>query len=142
MFLTRLKSLFPVLLGFGTWYGKDPTYSTRKKKDIGPFYVAELSGGDAQTLLNLARSYANDSETTQQEKENNFFDMRLQAIAAAARNKRGYFLFDPMSVKDIQAVASYPGSVIENALDAISDLSGQKFLRANPLPEDDQENPS
>ena len=142
MFLTRLINLLPMLLGIGTLLGKDPTFNARKTRDIGPFVVAELSAGDRQTLRNMAMSYSADNELSNQEKENKFFDLRLQAIAATARNKNGYFLFNPMSVKDMQKIAGYPSTVLENALDAIAEISSEPFLRATPAPEADTENPS
>ena len=142
MLIYRLLNLLPVLFRLGTFLGKDKLYKSRMKRDIGPFCIAELSAADRQMLLTLARNYYANDQTTDAEKELQFIGLRLQAIAASARNKRGYILFDPMKKTDLDKVSKYPQSVLNKALDAIADISGLPFLRTAPEAEDPEVNPS
>ena len=138
-----ILAALPVLFRIGTWLGKDKIFKDRLKRNVGPFWIAELSAHDRQMLLEIARGYANDPETTDQQKERNFLSLQLQAVAASARNKRGYLLFDPMSERDVAKVANYPDSVLKRALSAVADLSGLTFLfPPGEQPEEQPENPS
>ena len=123
-----ILAVLPVLFRIGTWLGKDKIFKARKRRDVGPFWVAELSAGDRDMLQEIALLYLNDKETDDRQKERNFLSLQLQAIAASARNKRGYFLFDPMSERDIAIVAGYPNSVLKKALKEIAEISELAFL--------------
>tara|TARA_B110001454_G_scaffold54930_2_gene53736 strand:+ start:26473 stop:26967 length:495 start_codon:yes stop_codon:yes gene_type:complete len=130
MFALTLKFLInivPALLQIGTMLGKDPIFKHRPAKVSGPFTLAALSATDRQMFMEMTDQIMSIEDPALRVAQ--FNAMRFQAIAASARNKRGYYIFDPLNKVHLQKVAEYPEVVISDALDVIDELSGMPWLK-------------
>lgn len=124
-----LLNALPWILRIGTLLGKDPVFAYRNKEDAGPWHLTELSAADRQTFADLTNQIMqmDDSDRSQQ-----YLNMKYQVIAAAARNKNGYFIFDPMDVRHLAKIATYPESILLRSLEIISIQSGMPWLAPQP----------
>ncbi len=130
MFAGAIKFLInvvPTLLQIGTLLGKDPIFKHRPSKASGPFTLAALSATDRQMFIEMTGQIMAIEDPTL--RVANFNAMRFQAIAASARTKRGYYMFDPLNQSHLQKVAAYPETVISEALDVVDELTGMPWLK-------------
>lgn len=137
-FLLFLRNLVPVLLGFGTFMGKDPLFKLRGKKQSGPWVVAALGAADRMQFADLTDLIMKIENTENRAKQ--YIAMRMQVIAASIRNKHGYYLFDPLNENHLLALSNYPELVLSNAIDVIDELSGLPWIVMPKESDDKPEN--
>lgn len=125
IFFKFILNALPWIFRIGTFLGKDPVFKHRVKEDAGPWSLTELSAADRQTFADLTNQIM---ELKEPERSQQYMNMKYQVIATAARNKHGYFIFDPMNVKHLTKIASYPESVLLKSLKVISIQSGMPWL--------------
>jgi hypothetical protein len=125
IFLKFILNALPWIFRIGTLLGKDPVFKHRSKEDAGPWNLTELSAADRQTFADLTNQIMQMDEP---ERSQQYMNMKYQVIAASARNKRGYFIFDPMNIKHLTKIASYPDSILLRSLEIISIQSGMPWL--------------
>jgi hypothetical protein len=125
--LKFLINVVPAVLQIGTLLGKDPIFKHRPSKACGPFMLAALSATDRQMFMQMTDQIMAIEDPAVRVAQ--FNAMRMQAIAASARTKRGYYVFDPLKQKDLQKVAAYPECVISDALDVVDELTGMPWMK-------------
>jgi len=125
IFLKFVLNALPWVLQIGTLLGKDPVFKYRVKEKVGPWFLTELNGADRQAFADLVNYTMGLKEP---ERTAKIIQMKHQVIAAAARNKHGYFVLDPMKREHLDKVALYPDSVLMKALEVIAEQSGMPWL--------------
>jgi hypothetical protein len=125
--LKFLINVVPVILQIGTFLGKDPIFKHRPSKACGPFTLAALSATDRQMFMQMTDQIMAIEDPALRVAQ--FNAMRMQAIAASARTKRGYYVFDPLKQEDLKKVAAYPECVISDALDVVDELTGMPWMK-------------
>ena len=120
-----ILNALPWVLRIGTLLGKDPVFKYRVKETVGPWVLTELNGADRQVFADLTNRIMAMEEPDRTAK---IIQMKQQVIAAAARNKRGYFVLDPMKREHLDKVALQPDSVLNKALEVIAVQSGMPWL--------------
>lgn len=120
-----ILNALPWILQIGTLLGKDPVFKYRAKEVVGPWVLTELNGADRQAFADLTNHIMGMKDPDRTEK---IIQMKQQVIAAAARNKRGYFILDPMKRSHLNKVAALPDSVLNKALEVIAEQSGMPWL--------------
>jgi len=123
--LKLLVNALPWILRIGTLLGKDPVYKYRAKKKIGSWYLTELSAADRQQFADMTNHIL---KKENDDWLNQYTNMKYQVIAACVRNKRGYFVFDPMNRKHLDIIASFPESMLVKCLEVIAEQSGMPWL--------------
>jgi len=134
-FFSKCKALllapFLCLIGV-TLNGRASFYSFAKSKQIGPWLLLELSAADREKLRELAVEVSAIVDDT--DRARRWAYMKMLVIASCAVNKRGWYLYDPLNKHHLNTVADMPDRLIEQALEAIDELSAMPWLRP-PRPE-------
>ncbi len=120
-----ILNALPWVLRVGTLLGKDPVFKYRAKETVGSWVLTELNGADRQVFADLTNRIMDMEEP---DRTRQIIQMKQQVIAAAARNKRGYFVLDPLKREHLAKVALHPDSVLDKALEVIAEQSGMPWL--------------
>lgn len=121
--MTSLINWFLVLIGVGTKLGKDPYFSSRDKVELdGHDYVlSEIGAIDRQAFIDQLIDAINLPSVEDQGYR--ISGLRLGLVACSLRNRHGWFVYDPTSKRDIQALGHYPPRIINDWINQAADLA-------------------
>lgn len=119
--------------------GRDSIFDIRPKKVVGPWVVVGLGAGDWVKMRDLIQVAVFDNQDTES-RYHSYMGYQMRAIALSVRSKWGFPLFDPDDSDELVKIAAYPQSLLEEALEAVADLSGMDWLK--PVEPSEQKEPT
>lgn len=124
--LKLLINVMPALLRIGTLLGKDKHFERRDQEELHGYVVVGISALDRSQLMQVFNHVAEIEDS--QERYFQLMSLQAQAIAKSLRNKRGYFVFDPLNIKHLHKISSYPDNVLEDWLEKVAALSDMPWF--------------
>lgn len=127
------------LVGIGTTLGKDPVFNRRDKVEIDGLFVSEIGAADRQALIDIWINSFKIPDIIH--RGNRQADIRLFLVAAALRNSRGYYLFDPTLPNHMAELATWPSGTLVRLINAAAELACLEDIKVINAKEDPGQEP-
>lgn len=116
----------PTLLGCGTLMGTDKKMKFADHKEVKPWVLVSMNALQRTQFIDAAVELMNVDD--HREREIRFMHFQMQIIAVCARNRLGYFLFNPLNPKHLNKLSQYPEPLLRKAFETACALSGLEYL--------------